>query len=1390
MQEPSLSDRTDVRASPSASAHDSAGGPIDFLCPARPVHRGRSLSHGSSSSESPVPSSHPGSSGPALSPAHSAQPPPELDRARTPDPPALLPPGPTMPHTASQRGGKARSTTAVAVTPHGASSPTDRSSRVLGVTPTSSSTAESPSSVTVGGAMPAPPATRKRSRTLDAADDAGVDENGHSKGGHALRKRARVDYTQEMIEDDLGFPAARVAPAAKTASTPGSRGRKKRTGGQDDSEEESDDGSSVSLRRHSIDKSPVPSRTMSARRRNTAKKLSVDLTHDADHASDDNPVRDTILVSVPADLTARSEPSSSPNPPAGPGDSPARTPPPRYPLPLERRASASNDLQSVGNHDGEAQVASDALPGAADAPRLPSEPASFPKRPELENDDPEADQPAHVNGQAPARPASPPVPFQADRQESDAIPDAVPASQVETHQRDDGPASVEDSPSTKSLTPALATVKDSVEPHVLHHSPRQATVSPSPSRQDQRSSGPSRFRRLEPIYKSETPFASRLNLTPYESDDVLLPGPYTEWVYPAASTNPYAAGNGASSRATSPPAMLPLEKAAEEIRWDMHRPIKMKEFARMYYQDRRRRKLAGEKLLSLWEYNNFVVKQWKEFHNGDLDAADSNGGAASPGRTSEEGPLHDNEEVIPEPKQSLPADSAVPTAAPSPAPADDAAPEEGEEQEADEAMADNDTRPATPAEPIEPVEVTRLPTTQFSFPRLRDPKDLAAELEEFGDLSTPELYEKAAAAVEVLHKYEKEYRELRKMLDDEENAKRRQANDKTIINWENRQRSDEPQFYRRHFDDAVKGPPPFEVRGVRAPKPYFDDACLEHQKSEDRIMAQAYGFKLDTHPARVGKQDPEEQRWEMPENRLRKRTEKGAELAEDNVVEGKRTRKPRNISDQSKDVSRSATPAMPPTFGPARRPRRKATASTNAAISAALNGGGEEDGDLVQAAEAVPEPIRTRRAARGRGVAQEDEKPTSMPPGFGGALGKGMGGLPANEDSRPSTATSQDSAESSESIGSAYSLREKRKRNFALENDPGLETRPKRRATSQAKAPQQAEMPEPVAASPKKKRGPKKKEPSAQQPFLASIASAVPHAATQPPPPPLPPQQPEAKFYNFVPAPVAAEANSGSVHSLPAQGGPFVHTFNAAPAFPPGVPPPPPPPPAVKKPLTKIKFTNNGASSSAPAAVPTAASPHPTSRASTPGSTAGSTNKAAPKRVRNKKGADGPASALSNGDGDMDKPYSEMTKSEKMSWSMRRRWASGEMQGAVEKRRTTLANKKAERAAGNINNNNNSSSSNGNSRGGGNRAASEATSSGPATPAATLLALPRGQPTPPPMPPSSSGVAVLKAPQQPPVPSQGGGFLQQPLPPPPPGAYPYALPPPAPGTGAGSPWAG
>ncbi|KAF4417907.1 hypothetical protein F53441_14494, partial [Fusarium austroafricanum] len=57
-----------------------------------------------------------------------------------------------------------------------------------------------------------------------------------------------------------------------------------------------------------------------------------------------------------------------------------------------------------------------------------------------------------------------------------------------------------------------------------------------------------------------------------------------------------------------------------------------------------------------------------------------------------------------------------------------------------------------------------------------------------------------------------------------------------------------------------------------------------------------------------------------------------------------------------------------------------------------------------------------------------------------------------------------------------------------------------------------------------------------------------------------------------------------------------------------------------------------------------------------------------------------PSTQVDDGD-DTPKDYKSMTKSEKMSASMKNRWANGNMAGAVEKRKATLAAKKAAQAA-------------------------------------------------------------------------------------------------------------
>ncbi|KAL2150908.1 hypothetical protein VTH82DRAFT_6006 [Thermothelomyces myriococcoides] len=1316
-----------------------------------------------------------------------------------------------MAFTAPQRGGKARQAGNM-TTPQRASSPAaDQALRIAATKSERPPRSATFNTFTFGGELPSTTGSimaagefpRKRSRTFEASYDGGADDEGHSKGGHSLRKRARIDYTQEMIDDDLGLPAgARTDPALKPASTPGARNRK-RKGGQDESDEDSEDYSS-NPKRHRVDKSPAPTRPAPSRRRNPSKKLSADLTPFVDQASD-NEVQDTILVSVPD---------------TGPDESPSEEDSDRSVQDAESRPASSDgsevarsEARSPANQSGphSSSIHHHTAPRVMDGEPIKEEPN--PERPHGE--------PQNVpefNSEV-TRPAEVEQPMEGDlvnenqtsdvvlrqvvQEGSSKIVEVGPGRQSHEQPIDGDAGQTPQGPSATTPTTGLAepTPTPALQSRLAADSVPQVvpqgddnTVSRTSSFEPPKPTGPTRLKALERIYKIETPFASHLKLTPYEGEDTALPGPYTEWVYPTKS------GKGDSGSASAPSANhSKSRKKTEDVEWDPSRPLKASEFFALYRKESKRRQEKGEPPISMAEFNNECVRRYKaataqRSRSGTPSTAES---TATSTVVMERSTAADDDEA---PSDSQPDGSRLPTAAPSPAPVEDATAlgdAVEEDQDAEESVDD----PVKPDSPEEPIEVTRVPPKQYLFPKIRDPNEFVEAFEGWQDMPTERLYETVAAAVETLHVYQQEYNELKKLLDDEENAKRRQANDKTIVNWENRQRADEPLPPRRHFDDAVKGPPAFEVRGMRAPKPYIDDMVLEHQKEEDRIMANAYGFKLNTHPTQVGRQNPEEQRWDMLENRLRKRTEKGAELAEENVVEGKRTRKPRHVSDQSKEVSRSGTPTGTGMFGVGRRPRRKA--------AAAANGEDPEDAEQNQATNSLLESPRKGRAARSRpatiaddqdqnsaaaeadGNRTEDEDaeaedrarasrrrgraaaaslpepPTSVPTGAGSEPGKprrmrGVKGSQANlqtkgeiasssfysnasaqPESRPSTASSESSSQTVETTESAYSLRDKRRRNFALENDPELESRPQRRGRVAA-APKQDAAPEPT-----KKRGPKKKEPATQAaaPPPSSDPSPTPQATS---PPPL--QQPVAtKFYhNFVAGPMMVDVGNGTQQHVPAQVGPYLHTFNAAPAFLPGAHPQAPPPPAVKKPITKIKLTNNnGTSSSAP------------SRASTPanGTSTNNNGTTKPKRARGKKGGSGADTPTTNGDGELDKPYAEMTKSEKMSWSMRRRWASGEMQGAVEKRRTTLAIKKAEKAANSLNQDTSDANAS-------NQPATDPGSAGTSNP--TTPASVHGQP----------GSGLLALPQGPPMmmphPPPPQGFLQQP-------PYPYSMPPPPPG---------
>ncbi|KAK4160164.1 hypothetical protein QBC43DRAFT_245928 [Cladorrhinum sp. PSN259] len=1310
--------------------------------------------------------------------------------SNSPTPPPL-----SLPHTASHRGGRARPANP---TPHRPSSPTADSFRVTprgatapdrpGRTHTFHSTfiLESPSSSTTVNMTDLPPSARRRAKTIETTSSFdGADDEAHSKGGHSLRKRTRIDYTQ-MIDDELGLAAARngdLVPKSAIASSARSR---KRKGAHSHDGTDEDENS----KRRRADKEPGHARNNS-RRRNTARKSMSDITPYIDHPSDNDTVQDTIMVGVSMDVAVTDEDSDhssvqeSESPPSSPeGKKPQQyyqpeQPRVRSPSPLSHPShptAATIEQESVSGHGCQSSNPQPNVPNwifatvaATTLPDVPTQtnqiqqhareetPTKISRSPQPISAEPEV-----IPSAAESTPEEKPA--EQSKSEETVLAEPIPSQaihpaegctangtvedkslKVETAQQDvemaeeDAGMEVEQDLSSKPVAEqrlneteeaattaptlqqdAQSDTKTSSEPPPLPQSDGTADVKPksepsppatTPTRPVLRAPkpvGPARFGQLEPIYASETPFASHLGLEPYEREDLVLPGPYTEWVYP---------GDGMVTPMQTPtptptPTPIPGDRGFGEVFWDVTQPLKEKQLFALHKQESWRRKAAGAPPISLMDFYNDCVRRHK--------AAKSQMARSGPTTTSAptatfkaivaQQPTGSGQET---PRSYSPVlESQPPTAAPSPAPIDDDRMDDQEEEVIER-------RPTKRNGPAEPIEVTRNYTHLYSFPKIRDPTEISDLLENFEDMDSDTLYSTVAAAVETLDAYQREYNELKKLLDDEENAKRRQANDKTIVNWENRQNYEEPLPMRRHHDDAIKGPPPFEVRGARAPKPYVDDPVLEHQREEDRIMAQVYGFKHNNHPTQVGRQNPEEQRWEMPETRLRerKRTEKGAELAEENVVEGKRARKPRYVSDQSKDPSRSGTPVLGPGTG---RRQRKTTALS------VINGDGRTTPEITlpppseNLLEMTPRKARAAAAAaRARQMAVEEREETPVPvvvepesmqideedvlqrpklfhkrargglnkaptsvPFSEAAKSKGKaratkgqptaeissssfystpsGNAQYNEHPRPSTASSEESNRTAETNESAYSLRDKPKRNFLLENDPELEPRPKRRGkkSKRLRKPAAAGVTsapaslEPTSSAPAPAPEPAPATFPAPQPELAwSQPHTVNQQLTSPPPPPP---------AGGLKAPTIFFTNPVTAHTLapaPPPPGPFMHTFNAVTSFPHSFPPPQADPPAIKKPITRIKVTN--------------------------GFSQGVTKVKASKPSNISKDGliDGKLPTLSQLAAEQpEKSYSEMSKSEKMSWSMRRRWASGEMQGAVEKRRTTLANKKAEKA--------------------------------------------------------------------------------------------------------------
>ncbi|KAK8013008.1 hypothetical protein PG991_010383 [Apiospora marii] len=516
---------------------------------------------------------------------------------------------------------------------------------------------------------------------------------------------------------------------------------------------------------------------------------------------------------------------------------------------------------------------------------------------------------------------------------------------------------------------------------------------------------------------------------------------------------------------------------------------------------------------------------------------------------------------------------------------------------------------------------------QYQFKQPRPASDLTSLFDDVDSLNEADLYERLAAVNNVLVAWQEEWVRLRKIVDDEDNAVRYQAEEAAFLQREKMALSKDP--------DANPVRKDFQVKGIRAPK---EDSMVLYARQQDRVMASAYLFEYDDRDSKIGMQDPLAQRRGVGKARLRDRPKQTAKAAEiddvnPNVVHGKRTRKPTNLFGDVEATSRSSTPV--PTQPPPKRRRGRQN--------------GEENGDSHLSFSSQPEPpVEETPKKRGRGGrAKKNNAPTSVP-----------------ED--PST-ENEGQAEPDE-VEERPSRKRRRKmfhdEDYTANDSHDHEVITNRSARARRNS-RLAEVPTGSfysTTSIPSTQGPDESRPNTSSSTATASTTVSAYGLRE---------KRQKKFSldeddgDFEDNEDQRKPKRTCRVSKKAQANDFADAANHRPE---PAPEPTPEPAAAAPKMTKIKIKNfNGNTGSFTSAVPPPTS-HPTS---VPVS-----NGPGPVQLSNAHGPPNGNGAPAHGS-EAPKDYGSMTKSEKMSASMKARWASGSMSPAVAKRRATLAAKKA-----------------------------------------------------------------------------------------------------------------
>ncbi|KAJ1330941.1 hypothetical protein MN608_04397 [Microdochium nivale] len=535
---------------------------------------------------------------------------------------------------------------------------------------------------------------------------------------------------------------------------------------------------------------------------------------------------------------------------------------------------------------------------------------------------------------------------------------------------------------------------------------------------------------------------------------------------------------------------------------------------------------------------------------------------------------------------------------------------------------------------------------QYAFRKTRDASEFTSLFDDVKGLPYTELYYRLEVANRALQAWQSEFNALRLITEDEDNSIRHHQEELAFQHREKMALSKDPAANPLRKD--------FVVKGTRAPK---TEPHLSYLRQQDKVMAQAYLFDYDDRESKIGQQDPVSQRTGAAgKARLRDRpkpTAKAAEADDPAVVSGKRARKAPALFDGMEGASRSSTPA--PSSQPKRR-RRGAGLDENGEL---LPPGVDFNGDVVpvvkkgKGGRPRKHPLPTPQFEPTSAPASQEDAPTLPTPNIAErpirkrrrrdldeedeALANGT----ASEASKK--ARRRNSRVSEIPTGSFYSLSSA----FADEDN--------RPATSSSTATNTTTASSPNNYSLREKRQKKFSLDDGEYDDIGGGDDDDEGAAGALSRPTKRARRGPRKSYTEQVMPLPDDYGVGDLsQSEQTQG----HAL---------------------KPTPKIKIKNYQPSSATTANAAAATMAPNNGPVSSPYSPAPSQSMDSPTTQTG-------GSFYSNGhtpqtDAEAEKDYSTMTKSEKMSYSMKARWASGSMSAAVSKRRATLAAKKSARAA-------------------------------------------------------------------------------------------------------------